>query len=74
MLDIEQAILLSNTAIPVYVMNWSPEVKTLMDDLVDSKIIDENASSAAKGTYKSIAMYCKYVQLKIKHYTPHCIL
>lgn len=49
MLEIEQIILLSDTAIPIYVMNWSPEVKNLIDDLADSKIIDENASSAAKG-------------------------
>jgi hypothetical protein len=49
MLEIEQTILVSETAIPIYLMNWSPEVKNLMDDLDDSKIIDENASSAAKG-------------------------
>lgn len=48
-MEIEQAILLSDTAIPIYIMNWSSEVKYLMDDLADSKIIDENASSAAKG-------------------------
>lgn len=51
MLEIEQTILISDTAIPIYVMNWSPEVKILMEDLADSKIIDENASSAAKGMY-----------------------
>lgn len=49
MLEIEQTILLSDTAIPVYVMHWSPEVQNLMNNLADSKIIDENASSAAKG-------------------------
>lgn len=48
-MEIEQAILLSDTAIPIYVMNWSPEVKNLIEDLANSKIIDENASSAAKG-------------------------
>lgn len=55
-MEIEQTILLSDTAIPIYVMNWSPEVKKLMDVLADSKIIDENASSAAKGIqmYKCI--------------------
>lgn len=50
MMEIEQAILSSNTAIPIYVMNWSNEVSKLMDDLADSKIIDENAGSAAKGS------------------------
>jgi len=54
MLEIEQIILLSDTAIPVYVMHWSPEVKTLIDDLADSKIIDENASSAAKGIHMKL--------------------
>lgn len=49
MLEIEQTILLSDTVIPVYVLNWSHEVKTLMENLADSKIVDENASSAAKG-------------------------
>lgn len=49
MLEIEQTILLSDSAIPIYVMHWSPEIKNLMVDLADSKIIDENASSAAKG-------------------------
>lgn len=48
-MEIEQAILFSDTAIPIYVLNWSPEVKHLMENLADSKIIDENASSAAKG-------------------------
>jgi len=49
MLEIEQTILLSDTSIPVYIINWSTEVNDLMMDLADSKIIDENASSAAKG-------------------------
>jgi len=49
MLEIEQTILLSDTAIPVYIIHWSTEVNNLMKDLADSKIIDENASSAAKG-------------------------
>jgi len=49
MLEIEQTILLSDTSIPVYIINWSTEVNDLMIDLADSKIIDENASSAAKG-------------------------
>lgn len=55
MLEIEQIILLSDTAIPVYVMHWSPEAKTLIDDLADSKIIDENASSAAKAFINSVS-------------------
>lgn len=54
MLEIEQIILLSDTVIPIYVLNWSPEVKNLIEDLADSKIIDENASSAAKGIYFEI--------------------
>lgn len=49
MLEIEQTILLSDTAIPIYLINWSLEVENLMKNLADSKIIDENASSAAKG-------------------------
>lgn len=49
MMEIEQTILLSDTVIPIYVLDWSPKVKKLLDDLGDSKIIDENASSAAKG-------------------------
>jgi len=48
-MEIEQTILLSDTAIPIYVMHWSVEVNNLIEDLADSKIIDENASSAAKG-------------------------
>jgi len=55
----EQIILSSDTAIPVYIMNWSPEVKTLMNNLADSKIIDENASSAAKGVVDiHVYIYC----------------
>lgn len=49
MLEIEQTILLSDTAIPIYIINWSREVKNLMKDLANRKIIDENASSATKG-------------------------
>jgi len=54
MLEIEQTILLSDTSIPVYLINWTPEVNSLMKDLADSKIIDENASSAAKGAKHEI--------------------
>jgi len=56
MLEIEQAILSSDTAIPIYMINWSTEVNNLMNDLADSKIIDENASSAAKGAKHEIVL------------------
>uniref|UniRef100_A0A2S2PB97 BOS complex subunit NCLN n=1 Tax=Schizaphis graminum TaxID=13262 RepID=A0A2S2PB97_SCHGA len=55
MIEIEQAILLSDTAIPIYMINWSTEVNNLMNDLADSKIIDENASSAAKAFINSVS-------------------
>lgn len=55
-MEIEQAILLSDTAIPIYVLHWSPEVQSLMDNLADSKIIDENASSAARGIQFKIVL------------------
>lgn len=58
MLEIEKIILVSDTVIPIYLMNWSPEIKNLMDDLADSKIIDENASSAAKG--KNYSLWFQY--------------
>jgi len=54
MQEIEQTILLSDTSIPVYIINWTTEVDDLMKDLADSKIIDENASSAAKGANHEI--------------------
>jgi len=54
MQEIEQTILLSDTAIPIYIINWTTEVNDLMKDLADSKIIDENASSAAKGANHEI--------------------
>lgn len=52
--EIEQTILLSDTSIPVYIVNWTPEINNLMAELADSKIIDENASSAAKGVKHEI--------------------
>jgi len=55
MMEIEQTILLSDTAIPIYVMHWSVEVNNLIEDLADSKIIDENASSAAKAFINSVS-------------------
>lgn len=54
MLEIEQTILSSDTSIPIYMINWSAEVNDLMNNLADSKIIDENASSAAKGVKHEI--------------------
>ncbi|XP_022183376.1 nicalin [Myzus persicae] len=55
MQEIEQTILLSDTSIPVYIINWTTEVNDLMKDLADSKIIDENASSAAKAFINSVS-------------------
>lgn len=59
-MEIEQAILLSDTVIPIYVLYWSLEVQNLMDNLADSKIIDENASSATRGIQSNTVLN-KYI-------------
>lgn len=61
MMEIEQTILSSDTDIPIYVLDWSPKVKQLMDNLGDSKIVDENASSAVKGTQKLYILNCSVI-------------